>query len=283
MERTMSDTADSARRKTNAGASDARGASVILNAIEVMRCFSVETPLLGVTEIASRVSLHKSTVSRILATLEQEDLVERDPSSRRFKLGLGLIAVTGPLLADLDVRRAAYPVLQELTDRTGETSALMVWNGNQAVCVEQIASPQQVKHTTPLGTRYNTALSSSVQIFLAQTDSPPVRSMIAEGSILLTDSDPDALDAYVVRLKGVASEGVAINYGETFPEEVGVAAPIFDHRGDLAACVMLAAPRFRVSQEVLNTISEACRNAARKVTVRMGGSFNAGLPGNEGP
>ncbi|HXF01997.1 MAG TPA: IclR family transcriptional regulator C-terminal domain-containing protein, partial [Arthrobacter sp.] len=168
-------------------------------------------------------------------------------------------------------------------DRTGETSALMVWNGNQAVCVEQIASPQQVKHTTPLGTRYNTALSSSVQIFLAQTDAPTVRSMIAEGSILLTDSDPDALDAYVVRLKSVASEGVAINYCETFPEEVGVAAPVFDHRGDLAACVMLAAPRFRISQEVLNTISEACRNAARKVTVRMGGSFKAGPPRNEGP
>ena len=190
----MSDTADSARRKTNEGASDARGASVILNAIEVMRCFSVETPLLGVTEIASRVGLHKSTVSRILATLEQEDLVERDPSSRRFKLGLGLIAVTGPLLADLDVRRAAYPVLQELTDRTGETSALMVWNGNQAVCVEQIASPQQVKHTTPLGTRYNTALSSSVQIFLAQAGIDAARSMISEGTVILADTTPATLE-----------------------------------------------------------------------------------------
>lgn len=266
----MSDTTDSSRRKT-APASDARGASVILNAIEVLRCFSVETPLLGVTEIASRVGLHKSTVSRILATLEQENLVERDPSTRRFKLGLGLIAVTGPLLADLDVRRAAYPVLQDLTDHTGETSALMVWNGSQSVCVEQIVSPQQVKHTTPLGTRYNTALSSSVQIFLAKAGIDAAQSMISEGTIRLPDISPATLDIYADRLKAVSVEGYAVNYGETSAEEVGVAAPVFDHRGDLAACVMLAAPHYRVSEEVLGTLITACKRAASAVTVRLGG------------
>ena len=151
-----------AGQENDNGSSDSRGASVLVNAIEVLRCFTVEEPLQGVTEIAAKVGLHKSTVSRILATLEQEDLVERDQSSRRFRLGLGLIAVAGPLLADLDERRAAYPVLQELGEQTGETTALMVWNGSEAVSVEQIPSRQQVKHTSVLGTRYNTALSASV-------------------------------------------------------------------------------------------------------------------------
>ena len=139
----------------DAGNGDARGASVIVNAIAVLRSFTADEPMLGVTEIASRVGLHKSTVSRILATFEQEHLVERDPDTRRFRLGMGLIAVAGPLLAELEERRVAYPVLRELTERTGETSALMVWNGTESMCVEQIASRQQVKHTAPLGARYN--------------------------------------------------------------------------------------------------------------------------------
>ena len=88
--------------------------------------------------------MHKSTVSRILATLEQEHLVERDPESRRFSLGLGLIAVAGPLLAELEERRAAYPLLRELAEQTGETSALMVWNGTESMCVEQIASTTRI-------------------------------------------------------------------------------------------------------------------------------------------
>src|SRR5919112_1353556 len=82
-----------------AGNGDTKGASVIVNAIAVLRTFSVDEPLLGVTEIANRVGLHKSTVSRILATFEQEHLVERDAETRRFRLGVGLIAVAGPLLA----------------------------------------------------------------------------------------------------------------------------------------------------------------------------------------
>ena len=94
------------------GNGDTKGTSVIVNAIAVLRTFTGDEPLLGVTEIANRVGLHKSTVSRILATFEQEHLVERDPETRRFRLGLGLIAVAGPLLAELEERRVAYPVLR---------------------------------------------------------------------------------------------------------------------------------------------------------------------------
>lgn len=88
---------------------DSRGASVIVNVIDVLRCFTVERQLVGVTEIAAEVGLHKSSVSRILATLVQERMVERDEPTRKFRLGLGLIAIAGPLLANLNVRQAAYP------------------------------------------------------------------------------------------------------------------------------------------------------------------------------
>ncbi len=267
----MTDTSGTLDGADDAGAPDVRGASVILNAIQVMRCFSAETPLLGVTEIASRVGLHKSTVSRILATLEQEDLVERDQPTRRFKLGLGLITVAGPLLADLDVRRAAYPVLQELSERTGETSALLVWNGSQAVCVEQIPSHQQVKHTTPLGTHYNTALSASVQVFLAADGPEKARGLIRSGKIDLPNPIDENIEEYIQKLTSVSSKGYATNYGETSTDEVGTAAPVFDHRDHLVACIMLAAPRFRVSAEKLQTLAEACTLASRKVNIRLGG------------
>jgi IclR family transcriptional regulator, acetate operon repressor len=260
-----------AGQENDNGSSDSRGASVLVNAIEVLRCFTVEEPLQGVTEIAAKVGLHKSTVSRILATLEQEDLVERDQSSRRFRLGLGLIAVAGPLLADLDERRAAYPVLQELGEQTGETTALMVWNGSEAVSVEQIPSRQQVKHTSVLGTCYNTTLSASVQVVLAHEGTDRAGAMIRNGSIVLPGADGAGLDAYLLRLKEVEERGYAVNYGETSLEEVGVAAPVFDHRGNLAACAMVAAPRFRISAEQLQAMAQACRQAAGKITVRLGG------------
>jgi IclR family acetate operon transcriptional repressor len=261
----------SATEPDTTGNGDTKGASVIVNAIAVLRAFTADEPLLGVTEIANRVGLHKSTVSRILATFEQEHLVERDAETRRFRLGLGLIAVAGPLLAELEERRVAYPVLRELSEQTGETSALMVWSGDESICVEQIASHHQIKHTTPLGARYNDALSASVQVFLAQEPEGRVRSLLSSGAITYPGLDESSLDAYLVRLKDDVRRGWAINYGETSIDEVGLAAPVYDHRGEVVAAVLIPAPRFRVSQDRLKALGESCAAAAAKVTARLGG------------
>ncbi|MFY9636042.1 MAG: IclR family transcriptional regulator [Cellulosimicrobium cellulans] len=265
------------------GKSDAKGTSVIVNAIAVLRSFTADEPLLGVTEIANRVGLHKSTVSRILATFEQENLVERDEDTRRFRLGLGLIAVAGPLLAELEERRVAYPVLRELTELTGETSALMMWEGNESICVEQIASRHQIKHTTPLGARYNDALSSSVQVFLGTEPEERVRSLLLSGAIKFHGLDEASLEGYLLRLKDDARRGWAVNYGESSLDEVGVAAPVYDHRGDVVAAVLIPAPRFRVSNERLQSLGESCLAAANKVTARLGGKVPGdGVAGSAG-
>ena len=250
---------------------ESRGISVLQNGLAVLRAFTVDEPVLGVSEIAAKVGLHKSTVSRILATLELEDLVERDPTTRRFRLGLGVIALAGPLLADLDVRRVAYPVLQDLSRRTGETAALMVWDGGEAICVEQVPSSHQVKHTTPLGTRYNTAASSSVQVFLAQLDPFTVRTLM-KGVVDHPGLTEVSLDAFLVRLREIADQGYAVNYGETSLEEVGVAAPVFDHRGEQVAAVLVSAPRFRISTEQLGLIRDAVVGAAGDISSRLGGT-----------
>ena len=261
----------SATESETTGNGDSKGASVIVNAVAVLRTFTADEPLLGVTEIANRVGLHKSTVSRILATFEQEHLVERDAETRRFRLGLGLIAVAGPLLAELEERRVAYPVLRELSEQTGETSALMVWSGDESICVEQIASHHQIKHTTPLGARYNDALSASVQVFLAQEPEARVRSLLSRGVLTHPGADQASQDASRLRLKEDTRRGWAINYGETSLDEVGLAAPVYDHRGEVVAAVLIPAPRFRVSQDRLQALGESCAAAAGKVTARLGG------------
>ena len=151
--------------------------SVVHNVIDVLRCFSSGKPLVGVTEIAHQVGLHKSSVSRLLSTLETEGWVEQDSATRKYQLGLGLIAIAGPLLANLNVRKVAYPYLQELAQSSQETTVLAVWEESSAVTVEQIAADRTIKHTSPLGARYASTGSASVQIFLADMDPEAVRSL----------------------------------------------------------------------------------------------------------
>lgn len=247
-----------------------KGASVIVTVIEVLRCFTVDEPLQGVTEIAGKVGLHKSSVSRILATLEKEQVVERDTQSRKYRLGLGLLSVAGPLLADLDVRRAALPVLRDLAARSGETSALVVWSGSEAVTVEQVPSPHQIKHTTPLGTRYQTAESASVQVFLAELPAEEVRTRVLGGRPRLPDTSPIAMEAFVAELQEVVARGYAVNYGLTSADVVGVASPVSDHRGEVVGAVLIAAPSYRVPEEAVGELGQQALGAATEISRRLG-------------
>lgn len=257
-------TSNSDRERAESG----RGASVIVNVLRIIRCFSVEQPLQGVTEIAEKVGLHKSSVSRILTTLEQERVVERDEETRRYRLGLGLIAVAGPLLAELDVRRVALEDLRILAERTGETTALAVWSGDAAVTVEQVPSRHQIKHTSVLGSHYRTALSSTVQVFLAALDPAEAEVLLSAGRIRLEDGWDQG--AYLERLARVRADGVALNDRATSDDEVSLAAPVHDHRGEVVAAMLLAAPFYRAGEDRLPELAARTRAAAEEVSLRLG-------------
>lgn len=255
------------------GRSDAKtGTSALQNGIRVLKTFSREEPVLGVTEISRRVGLHKSTVSRILATLEDDALVERHPTSGRFRLGVGVIELASPMLANLDVRRVARPFLEELTRATGETTGLLVWSEGAAVSVEQVASPRRVKHTIPLGTQFREHVSASVKVFLADAPPEELRRLIERGLPRYTDRSVVDPEDYTQTLQRVGERGCAVNDGETSDEEVGIAAPVRDHRDRTVAAVLLSAPRYRTPPEKVEDLGPQVKQTAAEISVRLGGT-----------
>ena len=246
-------------------------AASLLNGLRVLEAFRAGTPTLGVTEVAQRVDLHKSTVSRILSGLAEVGYVERDAESGRYRLGLGVIGLAGPLLAELDVRRLAQPVLESLTLQTHETSALAVWNGTGAVVVEQVSSPQFVKHSAHIGTRYDRYESSSVRIFLSFLPEASVSQLLETDQISRSAVSGLGRDV-VAHLAEVRARGLAFNDGYTDPQEFGVSAPVRDYRGGAVGCITLSAPRGRISPDQHEELGNAVRLAAEKVTDRLGGA-----------
>lgn len=89
---------------------------------------------------------------------------------------------------------------------------------------------------------------------------------------LLVGPDQDAINAYLDELRGAHERGFAINDGRTSIEEVGISAPIHDHRGALVGAIMLSAPRFRVPAAMLEPLGRAVADAAGRVSARLGGA-----------
>ncbi len=227
----------------------------------------MQKPVLGVTEIALRVGLHKSTVSRILTGLAAAGYVQRDEETCRFRLGLGLGLIA---LSELDVRRVAYPELERLTELTDETSALVaVWNGNEAVVVEQIPSPHQVKHTAAIGTRYNKFESSSVRIFLSSLPEARAAALMDQGMIVHA-ADSGIASSYADHLREVRGAGYAVNDGLTTAEEFGISALVRDYKGAVVGCITASAPSSRVPEAVAVELAARVVAAAAAVSARLG-------------
>ncbi len=258
-----------AQQTTSKGGEPAR-IRAVWHAIQVLAVFSADEPQLGVSEIARRIGVHKSTVSRILATLEDARLVERYGPSSRLRLGAGIVALAGPLLANLDVGNVARPYLEQLAVLTRESVSLSIWNRGEAVNVEQVLGPGTIKHIAPVGRRNPAHATATGKVFLAHAGPDEIRETIARGLPRFTDRtivDPDLL---LEELAQIRHHGFARNIEELELNLVAVAAPARDHHGQVVAAVGISAPGFGVNPARLDQFAEASKQAAADISQRLG-------------
>src|SRR5512136_2364111 len=109
-------------------------------ALDVLLCFSRQTPELSMTQIAEQIGIHKSTVHRLLGTLEKKRFVERDPVTGVYHLGIRLLQMAYLTLEQNDLRRIAAPFLRRLLEQQRETIHLSVLDDTDVVFVDVIES-----------------------------------------------------------------------------------------------------------------------------------------------
>jgi len=271
MARTRSDTGTRAgaalRPKRRARATSVRS---VRHAVDVLRCLASDPPLFGVGEIASIVGLHKSSVSRMVATLEEHDLVERDASSRRVRLGPGLLGLVAPLLATLRVAETGLPQLVELAQRCGETISISVWDGAGAVNLEQVLGARAVKHYAARGSRNPAHATASGKLLLAFASAATVERVLSRDLRRFTPRTIGTRSALLAEIAVIRRQGYAINEGE-FSIDVGaVAAPVRNDRGVVVAAITATVPMYRFAVPGRRALIEQVREAADRVSARLG-------------
>jgi DNA-binding IclR family transcriptional regulator len=123
-------------------------------AIAILKAFTIERPELSVTELSQELILHKSTVSRLLSTLEEGNLVEQNPETGKYRLGVALIGLGALVIAHTDVREIARSLLRQLAQETQETVNLAVLDGDEVINIEQmLPETRQVKNIGWVGRR----------------------------------------------------------------------------------------------------------------------------------
>ena len=245
--------------------------SSIRKALQILQTFSADRSELGVTEISRLLGVHKSSISRIIATLASEGFLEKNPDNGRYRLGFKLLDLGNLVLGRYDLRNYAAPFMEELARRTREVIHLSILDKNQIVYLDKKGEGQALTVGTKIGGRNPAHASSMGKVLLSGL--PPHELKEALSMEPLAASTPFTITkvpALLIELEKVKRQGFALDNEESFPGIRCVAAPLYDRTGKMVAALSVTAPRQRMSQERLKEIREMVVGTARSISRRIG-------------
>lgn len=224
----------------------------------------------GITDVAARVGLPKSTAARMIASLEREGAVEQVPGETRYRLGPHLLALASGLRDRRGLVAIAHPTLAALAGELGEASGLSVADGRTVHYIDQVDSPNPVSVRDWTGSRIPMHAVSSGQVFLAHFGAPALARYLAEPLERFTSRTLTDAGALLERLRDVRRDGHAW-VSEEFAEGItSVAAPVAGADGEIVAAVHVHGPTYRFpAQGDEPAIAGAVRAAAARIGVRL--------------
>jgi IclR family acetate operon transcriptional repressor len=200
---------------------------------------------IGVTEVAERVELPKSTAARMLASLAREGAVEQVPGETRYRLGPRIESLATGIVATRSLVAISRPRLAELAASLGEAAGLSIPDEREVHYVDQVDTPNPVGIRDWTGTRVPMHAVSSGLVFLAHRPAAAIDAYLADPLVALTGRTTTDAEALRERLRGVALAGYAWVHDEFADGISSVAAGIADASGEVVAAVHVHGPSYR--------------------------------------
>jgi len=244
--------------------------SSVANAIRLTKAFSESEYEMGISALAARLGLAKSTVHRLATTLVEYDILEQNRETGKYRLGLALFELGTLVRRKMDAASASHNEITALAESTGETVQLALLDHLSVLYIRIRESKQAVRMSSSLGSRAPAHCTSVGKALLAHQPPELVAQVVENGLkryTVNTITDPAAL---MDELASIRARGYAVDDEEI---EVGlrcVAAPIRDHSGHVVAAISVAAPVQRMTKKSVQTTVPTVVAAADAISRRLG-------------
>jgi DNA-binding IclR family transcriptional regulator len=243
----------------------------LLHGLAVLDMFTRDRTVIGIGEMAQHLGVHRSTTSRLAATLSAAGYLEPVDGPGRYRLTSKLIALGDAVAAGGDVRRAALVPLRDLVAELGETGHLAVLEGDEAVTVELVDGWHTVRMHSWVGKRSPAHCSSMGKALLAGLPESRFEALYP-GPVLAsrtpnTITDREQLERELDRVR---EQGHAVDLEELEEGLCCVAAPVFDRSGAVAASISVSGPPSRISESTIPELAARVRSTARRISERLG-------------
>jgi IclR family transcriptional regulator, KDG regulon repressor len=240
-------------------------------AADILELFLISESELSVKEISQRLNLSKSTAHGLIKTLDHRGYLQQNPENLKYKLGMKLFELGNYIGNHLDIREISQPIIKGLVEELKETVHLVVRERDEVIYVEKVDGPRALRIYSQVGKRAPIYCTGVGKAILAYQDEKEV-DRILSSTLLESFTDRTITDADYIKdeLKEIKKQGFSIDDEEI---ELGlkcIAAPIFDHQGNVIASISCASPKMRLDEERLPQVINGIKRAASDISISLG-------------
>ena len=245
--------------------------SSVQNAARLLKEYSKGNRDIGVTELSRRLGIGKSTAHRLLNTLAAEGLLDQDPHTGAYRLGLVMYELGASVALHTDLHEACSPVIDQLRNATKETVQVAVLDGREVVYIERRESAQTLRLFGRVGYRNDAHCTSTGKLLLAALTPHTLEKTLKDWKLKPhTPHTITQLNSLRAEISEIRKRGWAENINESEMGVASVAAPIRNGMGEVIAAVSVAGPLQRVSGDSMKRFARPCIEAGVAISRRLG-------------
>ena len=244
----------------------------LMKALRLLKLFSPQRNSWTAEDMVSILGYHKSSVQRILTTLETEGFLSKvTPRKSEYRLGSEILFLGNVAEANLDLRDVARPAMAELVERARETCYLCIADQGQCLYIEKVECSQPVRIIHTVGQRNPMHCTGVGKVLLSGMTDDEIARLI----------ETQRLDAYtrhtiiepgqlMRELESIRKKGTSVDNEELNPGVKCVAAPIRDRSGVVVAAISLSGPAHRFTPGVIRRFEKEIKHTAMEISKMLG-------------
>jgi DNA-binding IclR family transcriptional regulator len=269
-ESTEADAAISAEEMDVDEPDDGSLVKAVQRALRIIGLFDARHPEWSPSELGRRSGLRRTTAYRLMKTLEAEGVITLCEQTGKYSLGPAVFQLAYVWISQAGLARIATPHLERLTTVTGETSNLMVWNGEGVLCVAHSPSPRPFKLMMSVGQTFTDLANAESKVLLAfgpENRRTECLKRRLEPLTPFTITDPDR---FAGELRRVAQEGVAYDIQEQQLGVCAVSVPVWDFSDEVRASMSVVVSESRYGPAEAKRYGQVLKQVAAALSYDLG-------------
>uniref|UniRef100_E1TJM1 Transcriptional regulator, IclR family n=1 Tax=Burkholderia sp. (strain CCGE1003) TaxID=640512 RepID=E1TJM1_BURSG len=252
--------------------------------LKILTEFSPREPVLGAPELSRRLGIPRTTVFRLLQTLESLGFLERADKDRHYRLGVAVLRLGFEYLSSLELTDLGLPIIEALRDETGLTTHIVIRDGRDVVFVAKAQSHAPIFSSVKVnvGTRLPAYATTHGQVLMGDMTLDELKRLYPEPELeRFTRQTPATVEDLYERIRDDARRGFAISES-SFERGISVvSAPVRNDTGRIVAVITTTIPRQEIDASLLDSgLVDKVRRAADELSQRL--NFRPGNGSNSG-